>query len=158
MISVTVRVGLVSMARSRVRCRVGLLGGPTVRHLSLNMCGMICLTLLPVASRSRRGRLESRQQIGETTEIVVSEMGAPCANDRGGIRGDDIGPPQRQPGEFPDIVVEIDAILTPRLPAVDPSEGPPLEWMEGMRDAKRLSLIARRWCSRRLTPMSIANG
>ena len=70
--------------------------------------------------------MESRQQIGETTEIVVSEMGAPGANDRGGIRGGDIGPPQRQPDKLPGIVVEIDAILTPRLPAVDPSEDTPM--------------------------------
>jgi hypothetical protein len=99
---------------------------------------MICLTLLFDAWRSGRGGLESRQQIGETTEIVVSEMGAPCANDRGGILGDDIGPPQRQPGKRPGIVIEIDAILTPGLPAVDPSEGSSVEWMEGMRDTKRL--------------------
>jgi hypothetical protein len=70
--------------------------------------------------------LESRQQIGEATKIVVPEIGAPCANYRSGISGDDIGPPQRQPGELPGIVVEIDAILTPRLPAVDPSEDTPM--------------------------------
>src|ERR1700730_17429227 len=109
---------------------------------------MICLTLMIGSLRSGKGRVKSRQQIGEAREIVVPEMGAPCANDRGGIRGDDVGPLQRQPGELPGIVVEIDAILTPRLPAVDPSEHPSMEWMEGMRDAKRLSLIARRWCSR----------
>jgi hypothetical protein len=97
--------------------------------------------------------LESRQQIGETTEIVVSKMGAPGADDRGGIRRDDVGPPQRQPDKLPGIVVEIDAILTPGLPAVDPSEGAPIEWMEGMRDTKGLRRTARRRCNRRLTPM-----
>jgi hypothetical protein len=97
--------------------------------------------------------LESRQQIGTATEIVVPEIGAPCTNYRGGISGDDIGPPQRQPGKLPGIVVEIDAILTPRLPAVDPSEDTPMQRMKGMRDAERLSLINRRRCNRRRTPM-----
>jgi hypothetical protein len=119
---------------------------------------MICLTLLLVASRSRRGRLESRQQIGQTTEIVVSEMGAPCANDRDGIRGDDIGPPQWQPGKLPGIVIEIDAILTPGLPAVDPSESPPMERMERMRDAKGLCFTAQRRCNRQLTPTGWRSG
>jgi len=114
---------------------------------------MICLTLLSGSSKSVRRRVESRQQISEATEIVVPEIGAPGAKYRGGISGDDIGPPQRQPGELPGIVVEVDAILTPRLPAVDPSEDTPMERMEGMRDAKRLCLITRRWCSRRLTPI-----
>ena len=102
--------------------------------------------------------MESRQQISEATEIVVPEIGAPGANDRGGISGSDIGPLQRQSGELPGIVVEIDAILTPRLPAVDPSEGTSMERMEGMRDAKRLSLIARRRCNRGHTPMRTLNG
>ena len=87
--------------------------------------------------------MESRQQIGEATEIVVPERGAPCSKYRGGISGDDIGPPQRQPGELPGIVVEIDAILTPRLPAVDPSEDTPMQRMEGMGDAKGLCLTTR---------------
>jgi hypothetical protein len=101
--------------------------------------------------------LESPQQIGEATEIVVPERGAPCANYRGGISEDDIGPPQRQPGKLPGIVVEIDAILTPRLPAVDPSEDTPMQRMKRMRDAERLSLITRRRCNRRRMPMPSAN-
>ena len=71
----------------------------------------------------------------------------------GRIRRDDIGPPQRQPGKAPCVIVEIDAFLTPRVPAVDPSEGTPMKGMEGMRDSERLSLITRWRCNRRRTPM-----
>jgi hypothetical protein len=80
---------------------------------------MICLTLIIGSSRDARGRLESRQQIGESTQIVVPEIGAPCANDRGGISGDDIGPLERKPGELSPAVVEVDAVLAPRLTAID---------------------------------------
>ena len=80
---------------------------------------MISLTLIIGSSRSVRGRVESRQQIGEATEIVVPEIGAPCPEDRGGISGDDIGPLERKPGELTRVVVEVDAILAPRLAAID---------------------------------------
>jgi hypothetical protein len=119
---------------------------------------MICLTLLIGSSERVRRRLESRQQIGEAAEVVVPEIGAPCPEDRGGISGNDIGPPQRQPGKAPYVIVEIDAFLTPRVPAVDPSEGTPMKGMEGMRDSERLSLITRWRCNRRRTPMPTSNG
>jgi len=33
--------------------------------------------------------------------------------------GNDIGPLERKPGELPRVVVEIDAVLAPRLAAID---------------------------------------
>jgi hypothetical protein len=91
----TICVASVLSVGIRVTCRRRRLSGLTPRRLSINICGMICLTLLMGSSRGLRGRVESRQQISEATEIPVPEIGAPGANDRGGIGGSDIGPLQR---------------------------------------------------------------
>jgi hypothetical protein len=46
-------------------------------------------------------------------------MGPARADLRRRIVGHDIGPLERQPGELSRIVVKVDAVLTPRLTAID---------------------------------------
>jgi len=82
------------------------------------MCGVICLTLTVGAAARRRG-VQTRQQIGEPTEVVVAEMGSARADHHGRILRRDIGPLARQSGELSRVVVEVDAVLAPRLPAID---------------------------------------
>lgn len=106
-----------------------------------------------IGSWRLRGRGESRQQIGEPTEIVVAEMGAARPDHDRGIIWLDVGPAHRQAGELARVLVEVDAILTPRLPALDQSKRTPTQRMEGMGDAKGLRLTTRWRCNRRLTPI-----
>ena len=90
---------------------------------------------------SARG--QSRQEVGESTEILVAEMGATRPNCDRRIVWLDVGPVHRQAGKPARVVVEVDAILAPRLPAIDQSKCPPRQRMEGMGDAKGLCLTAR---------------
>jgi hypothetical protein len=63
--------------------------------------------------------LQTRQEIGEPTEVVVAEMGSARAEHHRRIVRRDIGPLARKSGELSRIVVEVDAFLAPRLPAID---------------------------------------
>ena len=65
-------------------------------------------------------------------------MGAARANYDRGIVGLDVVPKHRQARELARVVVEVDAVLAPRLPAIDQTKRPPLQRMERMRDAKGL--------------------
>lgn len=64
-----------------------------------------------------------------------------------------VGPLERKPGELTRVVVEVDAILAPRLAAIDQLKRPTSERMEGMGNTKRLWLTARWRCNRQLTPI-----
>ena len=79
-------------------------------------------------------------------------MGSASSDHHRRIAGDDIGPLEREPSELPRVVVKVDAVLAPRLTAVNPLEDTPMEGMEGMCHSKCLSLITRRRCNRQLTP------
>jgi hypothetical protein len=46
-------------------------------------------------------------------------MGPARADPDGQIVGNDIGPLERKPGELSRLVVEVDAVLAPRLTAID---------------------------------------
>jgi len=46
-------------------------------------------------------------------------MGAARAGHRRRIVGHDIGPLERKPGKLSSVVVEVDALLAPRLTAID---------------------------------------
>ena len=85
-------------------------------------------------------------------------MGPASSDHHRRIAGDDISPLERDPGELPRVVVEVDAVLAPRLTAVNPLEDTPMEGMEGMRNSKCLSLITRRRCNRQLTPKGGSSG
>lgn len=65
-------------------------------------------------------------------------MGAARANYDRRIVGLDIGPMHRQTRELARVVVEVDTVLAPRLPAIDQLKRTPMQRMEGMRDAKGL--------------------
>ena len=71
-------------------------------------------------------RHESRQEIGQPTQIVVAEMGAARADHDGGIGWLSVGPMHGQTRELARVVVEIDAVLAPRLPAIDQSKRAPM--------------------------------
>jgi hypothetical protein len=103
--------------------------------------------------RVRRVRTrQSRQEIGQPTQIVVAEMGAARADDDGRIVGLDVRPLHRQTGELARIIVEVDAILAPRLPAIDQLKPTPVQWVERMCDAKGFSLTGPERCNRLLRP------
>jgi hypothetical protein len=72
-----------------------------------------------VRAAARQSGVQTRQQIDELTEVVVAEMGTARPDHHRRIVGNDIGPLQRKSGEAARVVVEIDAVLTPRLPAID---------------------------------------
>jgi len=63
--------------------------------------------------------VQPRQQIGQTTEIVVAEIGPAAADHDRGIGRRDIGPLARQSGELSRVVMEVDAVFAPRLPVID---------------------------------------
>jgi len=106
---------------------------------------MICLTL-PIGWRRGAGR-ELRQQIGQPRQIVVAEMGAARPDRDRGIVCLDVGPLHRQTGELARVVTEVDAILAPRLAAIDQSKCTPMQRMEGVRDAKGLWLTGPERCN-----------
>jgi hypothetical protein len=85
---------------------------------------------------------QSCEQIGESAEILVAKMRAACPHDDRGVVRLDVGPVHRQTGKLARVVVEVDAILAPRLPAIDQSKRPPTQRMEGMSDAKGLCFTA----------------
>ena len=105
-----------------------------------------------IASWWLTARRESRQEIGQPTEIVVAEMRQARAGHHRGIVWLDVGPVHRQAGELARVVVEVDAVLAPRLPAIDQTKRTSMEWVEGMRDAKDLWLTGPEWCNRLLMP------
>jgi hypothetical protein len=88
------------------------------RRISLNMCGVISLTL-PIGSFARRRGVQPRQQIGQSTQVVVAKMGPTRADRDHRIVGHDIGPPDGKPDELSRVVVEVDAVLAPRRTAID---------------------------------------
>ena len=65
----------------------------------------------------------------------------------GRIVGAEIGPLPREPGELPRIIGKEDAVLAPRLTALDQLEDAVTQRMEGMRDSKGLGRTARRRCN-----------
>jgi hypothetical protein len=74
-------------------------------------------------------------------------MGPARADHHRRIVGNDIGPREWKPGELSRVVVEVDAVLAPRLTAIDELKRPAMQWMEGMGDAKGLCLTARWRCN-----------
>jgi hypothetical protein len=129
---------------------------PGERRICPNTCGVICLTLT-VSVAARASGAQPRQQIGEPAEIVVAEIGPARADHHGRIVGNDIGPLARKPGEVPRVVVEVDAVLAPRLPAIDQLKGPATQRMKGMGYSEGLYLTARMRCNRLLTPIRSSN-
>ena len=105
-----------------------------------------------ISSWRLTARRESREEIGKPTEIVVPEMCPARADYHRGIAWLDVSPVHRQAGELARVVIEVDAVLAPRPSTIDQAKRPPMQWMEGMRDAKGLCLTARWRCIRRLTP------
>jgi hypothetical protein len=65
-------------------------------------------------------------------------MGAARSDHDCGIVGLNVGPMHRQAGQLAQVVVEVDAVLAPRLPAIDQTKRTSMERVEGMRDAKGL--------------------
>ena len=84
-------------------------------------------------------------------------MRAARADHDGGIVWRDVGPLHRQARELARVVVEVDAVLAPRLPAIDQTKRPPLQRMEGMGDPKGLGGIARKRCNRLLRRIPTSN-
>ena len=84
-------------------------------------------------------------------------MGSARAHHYRQIIRKNIGPLERKPGELTR-VVEVDAVLAPRLAAIDQLKRQASERMEGMGNAEGLCLTARWRCNRQLTPMRIASG
>jgi hypothetical protein len=62
------------------------------------------------------------------------------------ILRDEIGPLPWKPGKLPGIILKEDAVLAPRLTALDQLEGTATQWMEGMGHAKGLRRTARQRC------------
>jgi hypothetical protein len=91
---------------------------PSPRRISSNTCGVISLTFSSGGFKRWRS-IQTRQQIGQPTEIVIAEMGAASADHDRRINGPDISPLARQAGELSRVVVEVDAILAPRLTTID---------------------------------------
>ena len=127
-----------------------------MRRISPNICGIISLTLA-VGVAARRWGVQARQQIGELTEVVVAEMSSARADHHRQSLRKNIGPLERKPGELTRVVVEVDAVLAPRLAAIDQLKRPASERMEGMGNTKRLWLTARWRCNRQLTPIRTSN-
>jgi hypothetical protein len=98
-----------------------------------------------MVGRFRSG--QARQEIDQATQIVIAKMGAARADNDRGIVGRNVGPLHRQARELACVVVEVDPVLAPRLPAIDQTKRSPMQWMERMRDTKRLCGIARRRCN-----------
>jgi hypothetical protein len=90
----------------------------STRRISPNTCGVISLTL-PIGVCARGSGVQTHQQIGQPTEVVEAEMRPARADHHRRIVGHDIGPLERKPGEVSRVVVEIDAVLAPRLTAID---------------------------------------
>jgi hypothetical protein len=61
----------------------------------------------------------ARHQIDEPTEVVAAEMGSARTDHYRRIVRRDIGPLARKAGELSRVVVEVDAVFAPRLPAID---------------------------------------
>ena len=137
--------------------RAPLLRRLNTRHISPNTSGMICLTLL-IASWWLTARRESRQEIGKPTEIVVAERRPARADHHRGIVRLDVGPVHRHAGELARVVVEVDAVLTPRLSTIDQAKRTPMQRVEGMRDPKDLWLTRPEWCNRLLMPRAGSSG
>jgi hypothetical protein len=91
-----------------------------------------------IGSGPLNARRESRQEIGKPTEIVVAEMRPARADHHRGVVWLDVGPVHRQAGELARVVVEVDAVLAPRLSTIDQAKRTPMQRVEGMRDAKGL--------------------
>ena len=68
----------------------------------------------------RTAKCENAQDLTiRHTQVVVAEMGSARAEHHRRIVWRDIGPLTRKSGELSRIVVEVDAVLAPRLPAID---------------------------------------
>jgi hypothetical protein len=59
-----------------------------------------------------------RAVIGDVRMVIRTAVGILAKHNRR-IVGHDIGPLERKPGEVSRVVVEIDAVLAPRLTAID---------------------------------------
>jgi hypothetical protein len=68
---------------------------------------------------TRRGVVQTLQQIGQSTEVVVAEISSARADHHRRIVRRDIGPLAWQSGELSRLIVEIDAVLAPCLAAID---------------------------------------
>jgi hypothetical protein len=80
-------------------------------------------------------------------------MGSARADHRGQIIRENISPLEREPGEVSRVVVKVDAVLAPRLTAIDDLERPATQRMEWVGNTKGLCLTVRGWCNRQLTPI-----
>jgi hypothetical protein len=112
------------------------------RRSFLAICGVISLTRLIQVSRTS----EPSQEVDEPTEVVVSEMRPAHADVHDRIVRDEVGPLPRQSRQVSSVILEVDAVLTPRLAALDEWEDAAMERMERMRDAKGLRCTARQRC------------
>ena len=65
-------------------------------------------------------------------------MGAARSDHDRGIVGLDVGPLHRHAGQLAPVIVKVDAMLAPRLPAIDQTKRTSMERVEGMREAKGL--------------------
>ena len=74
-------------------------------------------------------------------------MRSPGSHHHGGIVSDEIGPLPGKPGELPGIIVKEDAVLAPRLTALDSLKSPATQRMERMGDSKGLRRTARQRCN-----------
>jgi hypothetical protein len=90
------------------------------------------------------------QQIGQPTQIAIPEMGAAPADDEGGIVRLDVRPRRRHASELARVVVEVDAMLAPRLPAIDQPKRTSMQRMKRMCDSEGLRRITRMRCNRLL--------
>jgi hypothetical protein len=77
-------------------------------------------------------------------------MRAARADHDGGIVGPNVGPLLWQTRKLARVVIEVDAVLAPRLSTIDQTKRTPMQRMERMRDSEGLSWIARRRCNRLL--------
>ena len=66
-----------------------------------------------------RDACDRREQIGQPTEVAIPEMCMPGPDYEREIRRTEISPFPREPSEMSGVVVKEDAVLAPRLPALD---------------------------------------
>ena len=74
-------------------------------------------------------------------------MGPARADHHRRIVRNDIGPLERQPGQLARGVVEVDAVLAPRLTAIDQLKRPATQRMKGMGYLEGLRLTVRWRCN-----------
>ena len=79
--------------------------------------------------------------------MVVTEISSARTDHHRRIVRRDIRPLARKPGELSRVVVEVDAVLAPRLPAIDQLKRPATQRMKGMGYPEGLRLTVRWRCN-----------